>query len=115
MAPFVYTSDKLNSSFNKTFVGKTFVAETLQITPGYFTQQYKKKKSVILQICLFLKKSVHFLRIFPTVKESECWSFWKTGDMAANVQWRISFNFKLINFLKQTAFKQEAGIPSLQM
>lgn len=45
MAPFVYTSDKLNSSFNKTFVGKTFVAATLQITPGYFTQQYKKKKS----------------------------------------------------------------------
>lgn len=37
MAPFVYTSDKLNSNFNKTFIGKTFIAETHQITPGYFT------------------------------------------------------------------------------
>lgn len=27
-----------------------------------------------LQIYLFLKKSAHFLRIFPTVKESTCWS-----------------------------------------
>jgi len=44
MAPFVYTSDKLNSNFNKTFIGKTFITETPQITTGYLTQQNNNKK-----------------------------------------------------------------------
>lgn len=49
--PFVYTSDTLNSNFNKTFIGKTF--ETPQILLGYFTQQYKKKKySDFVNVCL---------------------------------------------------------------